>query len=76
MFWLGAVIGLLVGMFIGVFIGVFAMCVVSIHRVNEMGDVLDKCRRALSFCAFESGTAAAACNEAIKALKDQEWCSG
>jgi hypothetical protein len=72
MFWLGGLVGLLVGICAGVGI----MCVVSIHRVNEMGDVLDRCRRELSCYAFQSGTAMAACYEAAKCLKDQGWWSG
>lgn len=64
------------GLLVGMFGGVFAMCVVSVHRVNEMGDVLDKCRRELSFYAVQSGTAMAACNEATRCLKDQGWWPG
>jgi hypothetical protein len=72
MFWLGGLVGALIGTAIGITI----MCVVSIHRVNEMCDVLDKCRRELSFYAFQSGTAMAACNAAEQCLKDQGWWSG
>ena len=61
------------GLLVGMFGGVFAVCIVSIHRVNEMGEALDHCRRALSIYAPASSSAMCACAVATKVLADNGW---
>ena len=69
MIWIGIGIGLLVG----TFVGVFAVCLVSIHRVNEMCEVLDQCRKVMSRYAPESSSVMSVCVDATRILLGYGW---